>query len=139
MFLVDSSGRSCILDWQALKQAIPSASPLAGEAEAALGAYGKVSWIRSLVKDVFGVEEIPATIVTDSRSLQDAVNASTTMKDKRALVAVCAMRRMHEVENISLQWCQGSIQVADVMTKPSVNAGRLRSMLQAGNLADLEY
>ena len=67
-FLTNRAGQSCVLDWQSLKMAIPAASPLAGEAEAALSGISKVPWLRSLASDM-GIPHLKATLVTDSKSL----------------------------------------------------------------------
>ena len=92
VFLVDSQGNACLIDWQSYKLAIPVSSPLAGEAVAASDGYNKFPWIRSLAEDLdFG--KLPATMMVDSRSLCDVVKATTSLKDKRAMVWICALRR----------------------------------------------
>ena len=133
-FIVDSRGKANVLDWQANKLQIPAASPLTGEAAAALEVYGRLVWIRDLVKDLMGKQEMPATIVTDSKSLEQAVRTTTSLKDKRAMVTISTLRRIPEAENISVIWCQGSEQLADVMTKPGVRPDRIRSILEQGQL-----
>ena len=135
-FIVDSRGKANVLDWQANKLQIPVASPLTGEAAAALEVYGRLVWIRDLVKDLMGKQEMPATIVTDSKSLEQAVRTTTSMKDKRAMVTISTLRRILEAENIKngVIWCKGSEQLADVMTKPGVRPDRIRSILEQGQL-----
>ena len=133
-FLVGNDGKSAVLDWQSNKLPIPAASPLTGEATAALDAYCKIPWLRSLLSDMTGVEKVPAVLLTDSNSLKDAVQSSTTTKDKRALVSIATIRRVPEEENIKIAWVSSSNQLADCLTKPGVNPVRLRQILSEGRL-----
>ena len=135
VFLVDSKGRACLIDWQSYKLAIPVSSPLAGEAVAALDGYNKIPWIRSLAEDL-GFGKLPATMMVDSRSLCEAVKATTTMKDKRAMVGICALRRAPDIaaEDLKIKWCDATSQVADPLTKGGVNPDLLRAVLQFGQL-----
>ena len=135
MFLVDSQGNACLIDWQSYKLAIPVSSPLAGEAVAALDGYNKIPWIRSLAEDL-GFGKLPATMMVDSRSLCDAVKATTTLKDKRAMVGICALRRAPDIasEDLKIKWCDATSQVADPLTK---GGALLRPVLQLGQLLEL--
>ena len=137
-FLVDSSGRANIIDWQANKLPIPAASPLTGEAAAALDSYGKIVWLKDLAKDFLGKDGIPAVIVTDSKSLEQAVRTTTSLKDKRALVTISTLRRIPAMEGIEIIWCQAGDQLADILTKPGVKADKLRQILSTGQLSLLE-
>ena len=62
-FIVDKAGNANVIDWQAKKMDIPAASPLTGEAMAALDTFGKIPWIRSMLSDMTGVERMAATLV----------------------------------------------------------------------------
>ena len=133
-FIVDKAGNANVIDWQAKKMDIPAASPLTGEAMAALDTFGKIPWIRSMLSDMTGVERMAATLVTDSKSLEETVSSCTSIRDKRAMVAVCTARRMPLKENVKIQWCRSGSQLADVLTKPGVNSGVLREVLSKGKL-----
>ena len=135
VFLVDNEGKACLIDWQSYKLPIPVASPLAGEAVAALDAYNKIPWIRSMAEDL-GLGSLPAVMMVDSRSLCDAVKATTTLKDKRAMVGICALRRAPDIEaeNLKIMWCEGNKMIADPLTKGGTNTELLRSILRLGKL-----
>ena len=83
------------------------------------------------------VDNMKATVVTDSKSLEESIATTTSLRDKRAMVGICTIRRIPETENISLQWCRGKTQVADVLTKAGVNTDKLRNMLAKGELQEL--
>ena len=133
-FMVDKLGNANVLDWAARKLDIPEGSPLSAESRAALEAYEKVPWLRSLTSDMFDVGQIPAHIITDSKSLKDAINTSTVVKDKKAMVTICTLRRVPEVENIRMAWWRGARQLSDVMTKPGVNSTKMVTVLNQGRL-----
>ena len=119
-----------IIDWQSKKLDIPSASPLAAEAEAAIEAFGKIKFTRALLMEMLKKNDIQAKIVTDSKSLKQAVDSDNSVKDKRTGVAVCTLRRCKEFENVDLCWVDGENQLADILTKAGVNPIALISVLQ---------
>ena len=133
-FLTNRAGQSCVLDWQSLKMATPAASPLAGEAEAALSGISKVPWLRSLASDM-GIPHLKATLVTDSKSLCETVQSTTVTKDKRAMVAIANLRRAGD-QDLEVLWDSASRQLADCLTKggPQVKPQELREVLQVGKL-----
>ena len=132
-FLGNSEGKMNIIDWKSKKLDIPSASPLGAEAEAAIEAFGKVKFMKALMMEMLKIDNIEATIVTDSKSLKQAVESDNLVKDKRTAIAVCTLRKCKEFENIGVDWVEGENQLADILTKPSVNPLPLISVLQ-GNI-----
>ena len=129
-FLENSEGMMNVVDWSSKKLDIPSTSPLAAEAEAALEAFGKVKFTKALLMEMLGKDDIRAKIVTDSKSLKQSIESDNSVKDKRTAVAVCTLRRCREFENIDVVWVDGENQLADILTKPSVNPLPLISVLQ---------
>ena len=83
---------------------------------------------------MFDVGQVPAHIITDSKSLKDAINTSTVVKDKKVMVTICTLRRVPEVENIRMAWWRGARQLSDVMTKPGVNSTKMVTVLNQGRL-----
>ena len=83
---------------------------------------------------MFGVGQVPAYIITDSKSLRDAINTTTVVKDKKAMVTICTLRRVPEVEDIKISWWRGARQLSDVMTKPGVNNTKMVTVLSQGRL-----
>ena len=121
-----------ILDWSSKKLDVPVASPLSAECEASLEAYSRIKWMRSLISDVLGVQEMSATIKTDSKSLLDAVHNSTSVKDKRALVGIATLRAVPEYDNTNIVWVPGKANLADHLTKTTTNADEFRQTLSTG-------
>ena len=75
-------------------------------------------------------------MMVDSRSLCEAVKSTTTLKDKRAMVGICALRRAPDIEaeNLKIMWCEGNKMIADPLTKGGTNTELLRSILKFGKL-----
>ena len=131
-FLHGSNGKMNVLDWTSHKLDVPVASPLAGECEAALEAYSRIKWMRSLIKDILGIEDMSAIIRTDSKSLTDSVASSSQVKDKRAMVGISTLRAIPEFDGTRLEWIPGKLNLADHLTKTTTNAEQLRDVLQDG-------
>ena len=80
-----------ILEWTSSKLKVPANSPLNGESEAAMAAQGKIVHYRHMLQQIFGVN-VPGEIVTDSKSLKDAVQSNNAVKDKRTSVNINILR-----------------------------------------------
>ena len=68
------NGAMAILEWTSSKLKVPANSPLNGESEAAMAAQGKIVHYRHMLQQIFGAN-VPGEIVTDSKSLEDAVQS----------------------------------------------------------------
>ena len=95
-------------------------------------AQGKISYYRHLLKQIFGVS-LPGVIVTDSKSLKEAVYSDNSVKDKRTAINITILRSVIQEDDISMQWLSGKTQPADLMTKPSVNPVVVRTLMSTGN------
>ena len=133
-FVTDRKGNAGVVDWQSVKMPVPAASPLTGEAEAALNGVTKVEWIRSLARDM-GFPEMDAVLITDSKSLCETVRSTTVTKDKRAMVSIANLRRSDQA-NIEILWDSAERQLADTLTKPlsQERTKGLREALETGRL-----
>ena len=90
-----------------------------------------------MIQEIFNVS-LPGEIVTNSKSLRDAVNSNNSIKDKRTSVNMSILRAVSEADNMKLGWMSGKIQPADIMTKPGVNASVIKTLMRTGNLKCLE-
>ena len=122
-----------MLDWCSKKLDVPVGSPLAGEVEAALEAYGRIKWMRSLMTDSTGQDLIPAAIITDSKSLLDSVANCNMVKDKRSLVGISALRAVPEHDDTQIVWVAGKDNLADHLTKTGTNVELFRNVLETGS------
>ena len=135
--LEGENGAIAVLEWGAHKLKVPANSPLSGESEAAMVAQGKISYYRHMLKQIFKVE-LPGVIVTDSKSLRDAVNSNNSVKDKRTGVSITILRSVVQDDGMAMDWLSGKTQPADVLTKPGVNPSIIRALLATGNTSCLK-
>ena len=133
-FLEGENGKVCPVDWSSQKLKVPAASALQAEAEAAREAYGRALHLKASFENLTGVRDMPVNIVTDSRSLKENVNSDNMPKDKRTAIAVSILREAQDSRQISINWVEGKNQLADILTKDSVNPSLLRGVLKTGQI-----
>ena len=124
-----------VVNWQATKLAIPTASILNAEAEAASGAHGKIKYLRFIFNELFGCQPA-ATIYTDSKSLFSAVNSDNSIRNRRISAAIATIRALKMHDNTNIQWIKGLANIADCLTRPNSNLDNLRSLLSTGLTLD---
>ena len=130
-FIKGKNGLMNVIDWNSSKLQIPTASILAGEAEAAMDAHGKVRYFRHIFNELFE-KTLMAAIFTDSKSLHAAVNSDNLIKNRRIAVAVATIRAMREKENVEVHWTSGSEQLANSLTKGTASPFLLQRVLSTG-------
>ena len=123
-------GAMAILEWTSTKLKLPAKSPLNGESEAAMAAQGKIVHYRHMLNQIFGVN-VPGEIVTDSKSLKDAVQSNDTVKDKRTSVNITILRSVVEEDNMIISWLSGALQPAEILTKPAVNSRVVKTLMSS--------
>ena len=93
-----------------------------------------------MLQQIFGVN-VPGEIVTDSKSLKDAVQSNNAVKDNRTSVNITILRSIVEEDNMTILWLSGALQPADILTKPSVNNRIVKTLMRSGisnSLKDFE-
>jgi hypothetical protein len=133
LFIVGENNNASLIEWFSKKTSIPVTSPLASKAEAAKEAFAKAVFIQAMFKDLT-VIELPIKMMTDAKSLKDHVDADNATKDRRIALAVGILKEATEKEQISLKWIPTHQNLADILTKDSVNPFKLRSSLQQSTL-----
>ena len=132
--LIKGRGKVNIIDWQAQKIAIPPLSSLSAESTAALSGYNKIHNTRFLIKEITGIKQMPATLLTDNKSLEQAVHSSSSPTDRKIFATVATIRQMEEEENIKIKWISSAKQWANPLTKYGANTDGLIKLMQTGEL-----
>ena len=78
--------------------------------------------------------ESTTTMITDSRSLFDAANTTSQIKDRRLRVEMSAIRESKERGEIQIVWTSGDKQLADVLTKKGASPLALRDAVSSGSI-----
>ena len=71
-------------------------------------------------------------VVTDSKSLEEAVKGTGQIKDKRCAVDVAALRQEVDRGEYFMCWQAGAEQLADPLTKTRADKAGLREVIQSG-------
>jgi len=116
-----------ILLWESSSSKRVVRSTLAAEAYAASEAAEALAWLRALYKEIdtghFESHEgaRPSHLLTDARSLVDAVSSDVgRTRDRRLRIVLAALREAMDIEQINLSWVDTLVQLADVLTKDGV-------------------
>ena len=131
-------GKVNIIDWQAQKISIPPLSSLSAESTAALAGYNKIHNCRFLIKEITGVKKMPAIIMTDNKSLEQAVHSTSVPQDRKIFATIATIRQMNEEENIQIKWIPSTKQWANPLTKIGANSDGLIHLMKTGDL-DIEF
>ena len=73
-------------------------------------------------------------VVTNSRSLFEALGSSKQVSNKRLRLDVGSLREMIERGEITINWVQGSRQLSDALTKQGALWRYLTTVMETGNL-----
>ena len=112
-------------------------STLAAEAYAASEAAEALAWLRALYKELdtghFEAHDgfRPSCLLTDARSLIDAVTSDVgRTRDRRLRIVLAALREAMDEEQIGLKWVDTLVQLADVLTKDGIEREQMHQAMQ---------
>ena len=71
---------------------------------------------------------------TDNNSLMETLHTTKLIKDMRLRVDIGRLREMIQQNEILIEWIDGRLQLADVLTKAGVSAARLVEVLESSHL-----
>ena len=121
IFLVDNSGRYCVLNWQSRRIRRVVNSTIAAECLAALDAAETSVLIRATLKEYIDPTSelhVPISVMCDNKSLVEAIHSSTMVENKRLQIDISVLRDMLQNQEINeLRWISTSMQVANPLTK----------------------
>ena len=132
--LLQGKNKVNIIDWQSQKIAIPPLSSLSAESTAAMSGYNKIHNTRFLIKEITGVEGMEAVLLTDNKSLEQAVHSTSSPTDRKIFATVATIRQMEEEENIKIKWISSAKQWANPLTKFGANTDGLIKLMETGEL-----
>ena len=121
IFLVDNSGRYCVLNWQSRRIRRVVNSTIAAECLAALDAAETSVLICATLKEYIDPTSelhVPISVMCDNKSLVEAIHSSTMVENKRLQIDISVLRDMLQNQEINeLRWISTSMQVANPLTK----------------------
>ena len=88
-----------------------------------------------MVEEILPVNLPPINLYVDNKSLHDAAKTTKALVEKRQLVDISAIREMLDRKEINIFWTPTERQLADVLTKGSVDKAKLTATLGSGFLS----
>ena len=137
VFLMDKNGNSCPLSWAVNKIQRVVRSSLAAEAMTMQDAVENAMFIKAMLIDILGCErklELKIELVTDNKSLTEAIYRNTQVSDKRLRIDIAALKQEVEEGDVLVTWVPGSRMLADVLSKKGVKKDLLNSILRSGKI-----
>ena len=138
IFLVGDSGLCNLLSWQSKRIKRVVRSTLAAEALGMLDGIDGAVFIASLYSEILygkiNESEIPMEVVTDNRSLVDALDSSKPVADKRLRIDISALKEAIKQHQIKCHWVPTELQLADCLTKLGASSLKLMNTIETGKL-----
>ena len=134
IFLVGEDQNCCTLSWSAKKIKRVVRSTLAAEMLALQEGIEDGCYLRQMLAEVLNLEiRIPLIVYCDCRSVIDAVYSTKLVDDRKLRIDIGAVREaLKRGEVTSVQWCPGTDQLANCMTKKGADGRHLLSIIQTG-------
>ena len=136
ILVVDEKGNSCPITWSVNKIQRVVRSSLASEALTQQEAIDGALFAKEMLREVFGkqVEKMKVVLVTDSKSLQDAIYSTSLVKDKMLRINIAAIKQAIERFNVHFHWKCGGEMIADALSKKHSNKEILRRAIMLGRV-----
>ena len=135
IFLCDKFRNSAPICWSSRKVKRVVRSTLAAETLAATDALDSAYLVSKLLADFLCEKKTrEIELITDNKSLYEAVKTSNLLMDKRLRVEISSLREMVEKDMVNVKWVGAAEQLADALTKKGAPRNKLISVLKCGNL-----
>ena len=76
---------------------------------------------------------MPAMLLTDNKSLEQAVHSTSVPSDRKIFATVATIRKMEEEDNIKIKWIPSAKQWANPLTKFGASSEGLVKLMQTGD------
>ena len=139
IFLVGENGKCSLLSWQSKRLKRVVRSSLAAESLAMSDCVDAAIFIASMYKDIMYGDQcsnsIPIEIVTDNKSLQDALQSKKFVTEKRLRIDIAALKESLCRGDIrKITWVNAGKQLADCLTKEGASSYKLIDTLKVNHI-----
>ena len=143
IFLVDDTGTGSVIIWSSNKIRRKVHSTFGAEALGFLDAISATLYTRSLLSEILYQDGhskvIPIVGVTDSKQVFDNCASTKQCTDQRLRLDIAEIQETIEKEGISIKWTSTKTQLADVLTKKTVDSSPICEVLESGMLKDYVF
>ena len=134
-FLLGKNNMVAPFAWQSNKICRVTKSPLALETLSLSEVADAGFMIASMIQEINCLSSLPSVLCkTDNSSLMETLHATKLIKDIRLRVDIGQLREMVQQNEILIEWIDGRLQLADVLTKAGASAVRLVRVLESSHL-----
>ena len=133
-FLVDKQGVYSLISWQSKRIKRVVNSTLAAECLVAVDTAEHCLLLKSILDEIMHTPstEIKISILSDNRSLVDAVHTTTQMENKRLQIDISILREMLELGDLhQFRWIETKYQVANALTKAGAPSDYLMNIIRS--------
>ena len=139
IFLVNDNGDCCLLSWESKRIRRVVRSALAAECLALSECIDASIYVSILFKELLYGDtssKLPEIeIITDSKSLCDAIKSTKNVTEKRLRVDIGAVKEALSRNDINkVSWVNSELQLADSLTKQGASSVKLMQTLHNGKL-----
>ena len=121
IFLVDENSKFNLISWQSKRIKRVIRSSLAAETLALSDSVDHAIYQSALLKELypkFKTNDIPIEIVTDNKSLRDAIHSKKFVTEKWLPIDIGALKELiNHNKVINILWIKSGNQLADCLTK----------------------
>ena len=141
VFLADQHNNCNLISWQSKRLKRIVRSTLAAETLAMCEGVDAALYVSAVYSDMAyndSSRKLPLQVLTDNKSLQDALKSSKYVSDRRLRIDIGSLKELIDYEHMQICWVPTDEQLADVLTKTGVNADKLINTLLTGRLPRLK-
>ena len=145
IFLSDSSGNSCLLNWKSKKINRVVHSTVAAECLSLVDCLGDCNYIRNLVEEILfkdhSARKIPIRMFVDSSQLKKAIDSTHLVTEKLLRLNIAEIKQLVQNQEMKtkVHWVKTSHMISDCLTKTGASCEKLCQVLENGyiNIEDL--
>ena len=138
VFISDSTGNSCLVNWKSKKISRVVHSTLAAECLSLVDCLGDTCYIRNLLEESMyrnpRMEKIPIKLFVDSSQLKKAIYSTHLVTEKLLRINIAEIKQMitDKKKKISVHWIETKSMLSDCLTKTGASSDKLCEVLEKG-------
>lgn len=132
IFLEDSKGRCCPVEWKSNKIKRVVRSALAAESLACADVTDAGVFWAGALSEILPDTSIKKHSLTDSKSLFDNLQSRKAVSDRLLRLDVNVIKQNIKLNKFTVSWCRTQSNLSDVLTKPGVCSTPILSTLRNG-------
>ena len=91
-------------------------------------------WLSHIVNELADEKLKTTEIYTDNMSLTEAVHSTKAVEEKHLRIDIAAVRESIKCKEITVQWIDNKMQLADVCTKQGASSQVLIDVIKCGQI-----